>query len=1209
MAKILLRRDTSANWQSVNPILGQGELGVELDTGKAKLGDGTTAWNDLAYFKDVVFEQTDKDNIQTALSQAHSHANKALLDALTNSGDGTKFLSDDGTYKIIEAGTANQEVYTFDTYGDLPATGEENQIYLTKDTSTAYMWNGTTSKYEPTSKTEVYATFSDLPTIGVRGRLYLIEDENSIYRWDVATSSYKAVSGGAGATTFDDLTDTPSVKIAGKYVKVSDDGTVLEYADGTGAVNLEGVVSIDSVIDLVNYSNGVEDGTLIFCKSFWPGYTVGGGYFVWDSTQDVNLADYGDFIPSKVLGNGMWVRLKNYGIGFNPSHFGALGDASPWGVTHPLSEFFTTAEEAKWWFPFLDDDWSGWTADECAITNAIMNAQKNASIKTGYWFNDLLYWRDFEGSFETTRGLYFYSGRIKIDLNYSEIIYKGTRHGTLERPQYTLRVAGMLPYRNTGGGHGVPTYKNYKGWWDELEDVWQANTQYNVGDRVRPTGSSYYIYECISGGTSGSSEPTWDENDEIGRTPGETTDGTVVWRTIRAYFGDGYSAMNLLLLKGVFVRQNTSYSEKEFPRVSGIEVCWGASNSRLQDLRIRADWDALVFSGLGMLAPVENIRIESCGRDGMVFPQYYGDFTTCMWVKKCEIANYGRYGINAYTGGIWTDFVFEDIDVEGWDTTRCDGLFSDDYSWYWQGVPAAMLIRNGSDTFIRNVRTEDIGDDHVNFHFFESFPDVENNHEMSYFYSRSSSVGKTQEYETFLATNYRSEITNIHNAYVEDSDDVTHTSLSSGIAIRHKTTSIIYLPKNSGIPKTAKISQEDTVTIREATTYPPAGSTMYLLPTYTNYPVATLSINGDLFGNISTKLRLPTYTKLIDYNGVTVEVLDGYCHSSAGIIGFRDYNNRYSYGNSKDYGKLLFRSRWDLFKPYANFKGLIRSENSVTWWTAEDFVGSLGYVEVDSDGNISEYREQMPFMRGILREVASASPARFAREAPSCGARKHTDELYKYSDTFIISDYYFTGIAPGTRFTKLTITKDGRLGQDWSAEWAVSTNTHVKGSDELNVWLPQESGKTCAVKPSLRGGIGTTVIEQPDYPTWAANTAYGGDGQPLYVMPSTANGFFYEATTAGTSGNTEPAWPTSNGATITDGTVTWTARKIVTWEAKYPLGKMEYTGRVYETNKISGTTADRPTVKEIGFQYFDTDLGKPIYWDGSQWVDANGTAV
>ena len=47
--KIQLRRDTSDNWAGTNPILAQGEPGVELDTKKMKVGDGITAWNNLDY--------------------------------------------------------------------------------------------------------------------------------------------------------------------------------------------------------------------------------------------------------------------------------------------------------------------------------------------------------------------------------------------------------------------------------------------------------------------------------------------------------------------------------------------------------------------------------------------------------------------------------------------------------------------------------------------------------------------------------------------------------------------------------------------------------------------------------------------------------------------------------------------------------------------------------------------------------------------------------------------------------------------------------------------------------------------------------------------------------------------------------------------------------------------------------------------------------
>ena len=51
MADIIqLRRDTAANWTSSNPILSQGEVGLELDNRKLKVGDGTTAWNSLSYY-------------------------------------------------------------------------------------------------------------------------------------------------------------------------------------------------------------------------------------------------------------------------------------------------------------------------------------------------------------------------------------------------------------------------------------------------------------------------------------------------------------------------------------------------------------------------------------------------------------------------------------------------------------------------------------------------------------------------------------------------------------------------------------------------------------------------------------------------------------------------------------------------------------------------------------------------------------------------------------------------------------------------------------------------------------------------------------------------------------------------------------------------------------------------------------------------------
>lgn len=49
VTQIQIRRGTAAQWTSANPTLASGEFGYESDTGKVKLGNGSTAWNSLSY--------------------------------------------------------------------------------------------------------------------------------------------------------------------------------------------------------------------------------------------------------------------------------------------------------------------------------------------------------------------------------------------------------------------------------------------------------------------------------------------------------------------------------------------------------------------------------------------------------------------------------------------------------------------------------------------------------------------------------------------------------------------------------------------------------------------------------------------------------------------------------------------------------------------------------------------------------------------------------------------------------------------------------------------------------------------------------------------------------------------------------------------------------------------------------------------------------
>jgi hypothetical protein len=47
--QIQLRRGTAADWTTANPILAEGEMAVEIDTLKFKVGNGVTNWNTLPY--------------------------------------------------------------------------------------------------------------------------------------------------------------------------------------------------------------------------------------------------------------------------------------------------------------------------------------------------------------------------------------------------------------------------------------------------------------------------------------------------------------------------------------------------------------------------------------------------------------------------------------------------------------------------------------------------------------------------------------------------------------------------------------------------------------------------------------------------------------------------------------------------------------------------------------------------------------------------------------------------------------------------------------------------------------------------------------------------------------------------------------------------------------------------------------------------------
>lgn len=78
--RVIQRNDTAARWQSINPVLAQGELGIVSDGAKGyKIGDGVTAWNSLEYPANPTSVVQELGNSETAVM-----SQKAVTNSLSS---------------------------------------------------------------------------------------------------------------------------------------------------------------------------------------------------------------------------------------------------------------------------------------------------------------------------------------------------------------------------------------------------------------------------------------------------------------------------------------------------------------------------------------------------------------------------------------------------------------------------------------------------------------------------------------------------------------------------------------------------------------------------------------------------------------------------------------------------------------------------------------------------------------------------------------------------------------------------------------------------------------------------------------------------------------------------------------------------------------------------------------------------------------------
>ena len=120
--RLQLRRDGAQQWANVNPILAQGELGIEIDTSRLKIGDGVTSWNSLKYERPLETESNTANTLVKRDADGNFEAGAITASLVGNAATATRLAN----ARSIALGGDMSGSGTFDGSSNLTITAELN---------------------------------------------------------------------------------------------------------------------------------------------------------------------------------------------------------------------------------------------------------------------------------------------------------------------------------------------------------------------------------------------------------------------------------------------------------------------------------------------------------------------------------------------------------------------------------------------------------------------------------------------------------------------------------------------------------------------------------------------------------------------------------------------------------------------------------------------------------------------------------------------------------------------------------------------------------------------------------------------------------------------------------------------------------------------------------------------------------------------------
>ena len=192
---IQLRNDLAETWNSRNPILKKGEIGIEIDTRKMKVGDGTTAWNALSYMgadaNDIlaVINENRDNCTQIELTQGQTDAEGLATITNPKKGD-TAIVS-----KLIVGDKRSYTAYVYngENWAACDGNYSAKNVYFDANLTLTEAFG----RYKPDTSGSV-----DVPSTG-QSVYGLIEDAFSQEKNPTATQPSASVTISGGSGTFE----------------------------------------------------------------------------------------------------------------------------------------------------------------------------------------------------------------------------------------------------------------------------------------------------------------------------------------------------------------------------------------------------------------------------------------------------------------------------------------------------------------------------------------------------------------------------------------------------------------------------------------------------------------------------------------------------------------------------------------------------------------------------------------------------------------------------------------------------------------------------------------------------------------------------------------------------------------------------------------------------------------------------------------------